>query len=141
MSIFEKALLVEKSKFPEYFYVSRNRKYKIKLSHITEFWLNGVSYVDNIYASDFQHRYDFENMLIENYKHVSKIYTSTIGSSKYYILKDGLLHSIKEHSLSINKNGEIIHKYFIDGREFSESDFNIYIRNNKLKRLLSEKNR
>jgi len=136
MSIFEKALLIEKSKFPEFFYVSRNRKEKIKLSHITEFWLNDVSYVDSIYASDFKTRYEFENLLVDNFKQVTKIYTSTIGSSKIYILKNGLLHSIKEHSLSINKKGEIKYRFFIDGREFSESNFNIYNRSNKIKRLL-----
>ena len=138
MNIFEKTLKKEKNNnLPSTYTVSKNRKYQIRVSYITTFWLENKSYTDSIYNSDFENRHEFELMIYENFRKITKIHSSTQRTTETFILENGLLHNIKSFSYLKNENKY----YFIHGKEFSESDFNIYIREEKLKRILNDDNK
>lgn len=137
MNIFEKAKDKEHIKNqPSEYNVSRNRKYKIKVSYIKEFWLNNKSYTYSIYGSDFENRKEFEIFLYKNFRNITKIISSKSTSQEIFILKNGLLHNNNGFSYSKSKNQIITFYYFIDGREYTEAEYINYIRKKKLNNLL-----
>jgi len=130
MNIFEKALK-EDFKLPSEYIISMNRKIKIKVSYIVEIKVNVNIYIDHAYGTDFENRNDFEMFIYNNFKSIDKIKTIRAGKVSEYYLNNGLLNNYKNPSIIDN-----VERFFIKGREFKESDFYKYIRNEKINNLI-----
>jgi hypothetical protein len=132
MNIFERAAYLEHLRnLPKEYIVSKKDKIVIKVKYITEFWFDGLTYVDNIYNSDFEERIDFEEFLFKNFKYVNKIFTNK-NIQEEFILENGLLSNKK--SWAYLKDG--IPNYYINGRNYTEEYFKNKLRMSKFERIL-----
>lgn len=146
MNIFEKALLKNKLKnLPKEYTVSK-RYYvdglpyylKVKVKHITEFWVDGKTYTDNIYNSDFSERAYFEKFLLDNFREVTKIITRKDNRTEIFFIHNSLISSNLKPAYTIeylpNKKEEY---YFLRGRPYSEQDFVILQRIRKFEKIIN----
>ena len=126
----------EKKEIPSEISVTRNRKIKIMLSYIRQFWIDDISYTHSLYGSDFQNRRSFIEFFYQNLKKVTKIVIIKNLVTKTLYLRNGILHNIHGAALIIRDTSNTKKKYFIDGRHYTEANFYKKIRSYKLYKVL-----
>jgi hypothetical protein len=136
MNLFDQAKLKYHIKtLPTHYKVSNNEK--VFVSYIIEIWIGNMSYMDNIYGSDFNNRKDFENFIFNNFNNITKIISSNSLTRKEYILKNGLLHDPLYHSLTVTRNKITTYYYYLNGLLYSDEDFLIEKRILKINKILN----